>query len=247
MDIINLEKLPTYAQVALKPFLSEMVGLYRGDLVSIFSYGSVTGPDYDPRSSDINLCVVLKDVSLERLKPALPAVRKAMKSRVTAPLFLSPSYIKGSVDTFPIEFGSMRNTRLVLFGEDALAGIDPKKEDLRRECEAQLKGRLVTMRQAYLEQALDRKGIERVIKAAVKSLMPVFGAILMIKPGIAVPACKEKMIELVSSELKVDLSSVVEIIRDGKADGKIAGKKAEQILGEFISQVERLAEAVDKI
>ena len=247
MGIINLDKLPPYARAALAPFLEQLTSLYREELISVFAYGSVTGPDYNPHLSDINVGVVLKDVSLEKLRRVLPAVKKAMKSRVTAPLFLSPEYIKRSVDTFPIEFGSMRNTRLVLFGEDVLFGIDVKKEDLRRECEAQLKGRLVTVRQAYLEQAIERGGIERVIKAAVKSIVPVLGGILMMKPGVAVPASKEKIVELVATELKVDLSSLVAAIRDEKNDGKIAGKSAEQFLGEFLFQVEKLAEAVDKI
>lgn len=247
MGMINLEKLPPDAQSALKPFLEEVIRVYGEGLVSVFAYGSVTGPDYESRSSDINVGVVLKDVSLGSLSQSLPAVKKAMKRRVTTPLFLSQTYIKRSLDVFPIEFGSMRNTRLVLFGEDVLSGVTIRKDDLRRECETQLKGRLVTVRQAYLEQALDRKGLASVLKAALKSLYPVFGGILMMKPELSVPVGKEKMVELLEKELNVDLSSVVKILRDGKGDGKISGKNAEQFLEEFLFQIEKLAEAVDKI
>ncbi|MEA3489334.1 MAG: hypothetical protein U9R44_03200, partial [Candidatus Omnitrophota bacterium] len=67
MDIRNLEKLPDNARKVLSPFLDELFGIYREAIRSVFVYGSVTGRDYNPKTSDINMAVVLDDVSLGKL------------------------------------------------------------------------------------------------------------------------------------------------------------------------------------
>ena len=85
MNILNLEKLPVNARNVLRPFLEEMVEIYGEDIVSVFAYGSVTGPDYDPKRSDINVAVVLKEISFWKLKPALKTVRTASRRKITAP------------------------------------------------------------------------------------------------------------------------------------------------------------------
>lgn len=247
MEMRNLEKLPENARNALKPFLEELFKTYGEDLVSVFVYGSVTGPDYNPKTSDINLAVVMKEVSIEKLKASMKAIRRASSKKIAVPLFLSPSYIRMSLDTFPVEFMGMKDSRCVIYGEDVLADIEVEKEDLRRECEYQLKGKLLTIRQAYLEQASSRKGLERLIKASFRALIPVFQGVLRIKKGSDIPRKKEDMLSQVGKEFGIDVSSFLDILGDKKADGKIGGKTSESFLDSFLVQLESLSEAVDKM
>ena len=247
MNISNLEKIPVEAQNALKPFLEELFKIYGDEIQSVFVYGSVTGKDYDPKTSDINLAIVLKDVSLDKLKQVLKPVKTGIRRNITVPLFLTTSYIEGSLDTFPMEFSSMKDSRCVLFGDDVLERISVDREDLRRECEYQLKGKLLTIRQAYLEQALNRKGIEKLIKASFRSLMPVFQSILRLKSGQTPPRDKAEILSELGEEFGIDPASFLEVLRDKKTDGRIGEKPAESFLGNFLVQLERLSEAVDKL
>jgi hypothetical protein len=247
MDTKNMEKLPANAQKALEPFLGAVLEECGEDVVSILAYGSVTGADYSPKTSDINIAVVLKDASISRLKPLLKTVKKGIRSGITAPLFLTPTYIKMSLDTFPIEFSTMKDSRCVLFGEDALEDITVDTADLRRECEHQLKGKMIMIRQAYLEQALSRKGIEKVIKAAFRSLMPVFRSILRVKSGQTPPHDNAEVLSQMGEEFGVDPASFLEVLRDKKMDGRIGEKSAELFLEDFLSQLERLSHVVDNM
>ncbi|MDD3088956.1 MAG: hypothetical protein PHT95_03310, partial [Candidatus Omnitrophica bacterium] len=96
MDVMNLDRLPENAARRVKPYLEKLIGVYGDKLVSVFAYGSVTGEGYDPRNSDINLAVVLEEAYLPALKPVLSVVREGFKAGITAPLFLTPTYIKMS-------------------------------------------------------------------------------------------------------------------------------------------------------
>ncbi|MGB2662018.1 MAG: hypothetical protein WBD04_06510 [Candidatus Omnitrophota bacterium] len=244
MEIKNLEKLPVGVKNVLEPYLNEIIQAYDKDIVSIFAYGSVTGPDYNPKTSDINLAIVLKEVSLEKLKPVLKTAKSGMKRKVTAPLFLSPSYIKMSLDTFPMEFMSMKDSRLVLAGDDVLADVEVDKADLRRECEYQLKGKLLTIRQAYLEQGLNRKGLEGLVKNSFRALLPVFQNVLRLR-NESLPTGKEEILCQMGEEYDLDVSSFLEILRDKKTDGRIGGKPLEEFLEDFLKQLERLTDIVD--
>ena len=247
MDFKNLEKLPAAAARTLKPFLVKLLRISGENTVSVMAYGSVTGPDYDPKNSDINLAVFLKDVSLARLKPLLKLVRSGARKKITAPLFLTPDYVKMSLDTFPMELAAMKDTGCVLFGDDVLSGIAFDREDLRRECEYQLKGKLLTIRQAYLEQALDRRGLENLIKRSFRALAPVFQAMLGLRTGRAASLKKEDLLLAVAKEFNVDVTAFLEVLGDKKADGRIGGRDAEVFLSEFLAQLEKLSVIVDNL
>ncbi len=245
MDDKNMGKLPPKVQKLLKPYLEKLHDIYRDSIISIFAYGSVTGPDYNPKTSDVNVAIVLNDTSSRTLKSALETVRSGMRKKITAPLFLTPRYIKMSLDTFPMEFMNMKDTRLILFGDDILAGITVEKEDLRRECEYQLKGKLLTIRQAYLEQALNRKALERLIKMSLRALFPVFQNMLRMRLNVQPPLDKAEILRRLSEEFKIDVGPFARVLHDTKIDGHIAGRSAESFIDAFLSQLEGLSRIVD--
>ena len=244
MDIKNLEKLPVKIQNVVVSFLNELESAYGEDLVSVFAYGSASRADYNAKTSDINIAVVLKDISLETLKKAVKGIRIAVKRKIAVPLFLTPEYIKKSLDTFPIEFITMKDSRCVLLGEDSLKGVEVEKEDLRRECEYQLKGKLIMVRQAYLEQVLTKKNLELLIKKTFKSLMPVFQGVLRMKFANP-PSGKLEILTKLAKEFDIDMTSFIEVLRDKKTDGKIGDQDAENFLNDFLMKLRQLTEIVD--
>jgi len=245
MGLKNIDKLPENVQRVIAPYLEKLLELLKDGVVSVFAYGSVTGPEYDRKRSDINIAVVLKDASAENLKPVLRTVRGGLKKNITVPLFLTPSYIGMSMDTFPIEFMEMKDTRCVLFGEDILEDINTGKEDIRRECEYQIKGKLLALRQVYLEQALKPHALEKLIKRSLRSLFPVFRNILRIKNGkTPSPERAEVLCEL-SEEFGIDIAPFLDVLNDDRSDGRIGKRSAEKFIDMFITQLERLSAAVD--
>jgi hypothetical protein len=247
MNVFNMERLPVSVQKAVKPFLEDLLAGLNDNVVSIFVHGSATGEDYDAKTSDINIGFVLKDVSISAIKSVIKKVRTALKKKITVPLFLSQEYINKSLDTFPMEFLEMKETGIVVYGENVLDSIDVKKEDLRRECEYQLKGKLITIRQAFLEQALSRRGLEILLKQSLNSLFPVFRTILRLKADKTLVLNKEETLEALSGGCKVDVSSFMEVYKDKKSDGRIGGKPAEEFIEAFLIELNRLSEIVDEM
>jgi predicted nucleotidyltransferase len=243
----NLEKLPERAQKVLKPYVKKLLEIYESDVLSIFAYGSVTSMDYEPRTSDINIAVVMKDLPVHKLKRSLGLVRSGRRKGITAPLFLTPEYVRMSLDAFPIEFMNMKDTRLVLLGGDVLADITVNEEDLRKECEYYLKGKLIALRQAYLERALNLRSLEGLLKAALKSLIPVFRNMLRIKTKMSPPVYKAEILKGISETFGIDMESFQKVFEASRAKRYMGKRTAEEAISSFVDGLAKLSLMVDKI
>jgi len=238
--------LPVEVPKIIEPYCREMLKLHGDNLDSIIVYGSATGRDYLPRRSNINLLLVFKRLELSDLKKSLKLVAKGRKKRIIAPLFLTDKHMETSSDTFPIEFLEMKENHVLIYGKDVLEGLEISWNNIRLQCEQQLKGKLIRLRQAYLEIGLRKKGVESLLIESFTSLIPTFRNMLRLKKK-EVPGEKEKVVKELSSQFKVDEEVFLSILRDKQGDEKIGGMKAEDFLGRYLEEIRKLAIAVDEL
>lgn len=245
-DLVNLEKLPPPVKEKVVPFCRELRELHGDNLVGICVYGSATGSDFVAKRSNINLLVVFTELRAQDLKKSLKLVNRGIKQGIVAPLFLTLDYIASSLDSFPIEFLEMKESHMLIHGEDPLGEISIEREDIRRQCERELKGKLTRLRQAYLEIGLKARGIEALLKESLSSLIPIFRNMLRLK-GVLPPLGKEEVISSFASEFGVDRDVFLAVWRDKKGDERIGRERAEDFFGKYIGAIERLSAEVDKL
>jgi hypothetical protein len=246
MQIKNIEALHPSVRSDVEEFARRLSGRLGDNLNAISAYGSVTGPDFVPGKSDVNLIAVLNAISRENLAALFDAVKWGRKRRIVPPLLLTPDYIKASRDVFPIEFMDIKRSQAVLYGDDHFSFLELDPAHVRLECETQLKGALLRTRQAYLEIGMDKKGAEEVLHAAVNSLLPVFRAMLTLKECEA-PGPKTEVVERLGETFGLDMQPVRAVLMDKAGDEKIGGEEAHLVLGGFISVVTGLAGLVDRL
>ena len=122
-------------------FLTE-VDTALGSSYSAVLYGSAARGDFVPGRSDINLMLVLEQVTppvLRSLGRAFAGWRKAMRE---PPLLLSRSEWNRATDAFPIEITDMRLSYQVLRGADPVQGVEVDRTDLRKALEREFRGKL---------------------------------------------------------------------------------------------------------
>jgi len=245
-DFKNIDCLPEALRKPMRAYLQELVTLHNGNIISINVYGSAVGSDYVKGKSDINTLVVFKDLEFTDLKKSLKLISGGISKKITAPLFLTRRHIETSLDVFPVEFLDLKDAHVLLYGEDILSQLDITDSNLRFVCEQQIKGKLIRLRQAYLEVGLKKKGIEALLKESFRSLMPIFRNCLRLK-GVTPPLEKEKILIEVSKNFGMDSETLLAIFKDRQDDEKIAGKDVEVFLEKFIAQLKALAQAIDAL
>ena len=246
MKLNNLDRLRPEAANDVREYVEELVGVLGEDATAVLAFGSVTGLDYVPGQSDVNLALLVRTAELTLLDRCLEAVAAGFKRRIVAPLFLTREYIARSQDVFPVEFLDMKETGVVLYGEDFLAGLELAPAWLRLECEQQLKSSLLRTRQAFLEIGRSKGGLERVLTQSLNSLVPLFRAMLAMR-GLELPRTKREIVTSLCRELSVPDTAFLEILTLRAAGENLKVGRARGLLSDYVTAVEKLASIVDTL
>ena len=218
--------------------------LFGDDLVSVILYGSSVTKEYDPNKSDLNFLIVLSEEGIERLHLAHELVARWRKKKVGTPLFLTKDYIDFSLDTFPIEFLNIKLNRQVIAGEDVLAGISFKRDFIRMEGERELKGKLLLLRQRYVETRGKRKVLKELISASLPTFIFVFKGLLYLLDK-EVPETKEQTITILSQELKLDQELFTSLLQLEAGTFKYSRQELGDLFKRYLKEIRRLALLMD--
>ena len=218
--------------------------VFGDDLVSVILYGSSVTKEYDPNKSDLNFLIVLSEEGIERLHLAHELVARWRKKKVGTPLFLTKDYIDFSLDTFPIEFLNIKLNRQVIAGEDVLAGISFKRDFIRMEGERELKGKLLLLRQRYVETRGKQKVLEELISASLPTFIFVFKGLLYLL-GKEVPETKEQTISILSKELKLDQELFTSLLHIKGGTLKYSRQQIGDLFQRYLKEIRKLALLMD--
>ena len=248
-ELIHLDKLPVDVKRKIVPFMQELLAIHQDNITSIFIYGSATGINYLPKISNINSAIIFKRLRFEQLQDSLSAVSKAVKQKMTAPLFLTQDQIHSTMDIFSIEFLEMKENHVLIYGEDILSSLEIPLQYLRLFCEQQIHGKLIRIRQSYLEVGLDHKQMESLLKDSLTALIPIFRTLIRLKkktPHLS----KHKIFEQLCEEFQLDSDILKTIYRHTIQEEKIVRDKIDFFVGEYLKELEKLASvasAIDRI
>ena len=220
--------------------------VYGDDLVSIVLYGSATGKDYRPGKSDINFMIVLSEEGIERLDRAFEVVKKWRKRNVAIPLFLTENYVETSTDVFPIEYLNFKGNFGPVYGKDLLKDLSFKREFIRRQCEREIMGKLLLLREAYLETSGKGRALKGVISQSIRAFIAIFEALLHVK-GLELPKEKLQIIQATAQAFDID-SSVFEKLLDVKDDKiKPGDDEMRGLFQKYLAEVRKLSKQVDAL
>jgi predicted nucleotidyltransferase len=164
-------------QSLLDPFLADTDRVL-GDRYSAVLYGSAARGEFVPGRSDINVLMVLDDVtpaSLRALAASFDAWRKAAQE---PPLLLSRSEWLGAADAFPIEISDMRSAYRILRGADPLGLVAVERADLRRALEREFRGKVLRLRQGYVTLSNDPAALSGVAVESAGTMLVLYRALL---------------------------------------------------------------------
>ena len=235
---------PTKPDEVFDQFNSDIEQLFGSEVVSIILFGSAATKEYIPKKSDINFLVVLSEKGIARIKEVQNFVVRWRKRKISLPLFLSREYIEASLDSYPIEFFNMQLAYRVIKGEDVLKDLKIKRDDLRLQCERELKGNLLKLRQTFIETGGKAKGLQQLVIDSVISFSSIFKALLFLK-GTKVPETKQAVMLSTCREFELDegLFSVLLSVR--RFEIKLSREQLELHVQRYIDEIEKLSIAVD--
>jgi len=227
----------------LQEFILGLKDIYQEELVSIILYGSAVSGEFIEKHSNLNLLVVLENTNLENLKRA---ARFINKFRIISPLFLTEDYIKRSTDVFPIEFLDIQENYSILYGRDILKEINVDISNLRFQCEQELKAKLISLKQLCLRINRDKTALKDLLLRSITSILHILRNVLRLK-GKKPPYKKEDILKELAAEFEIDMGMWEEILAAKNKQIKLRNKDIENLFVNFISELEKIVDTVDRL
>ena len=239
-------KIPNRPEEIFDELKQDYIALFGDDLVAIILYGSGARGEYVPKKSDINLLIVLSDNGIERLGDATDAAAKWRKRNVRVPLVMTRGYIQSSLDAFPLEFFNIKSAYQVIQGEDILKDVVIQKEDLRLQCERELKAKLLLLRESFLEANNKSHLLRELVAQSLSAFISIFKALLYLK-GDEVPEKNEAVLSATVQSFGLDREIFQTLWYIKRGEKKSDRGALKEIVQKYISEIRGLSTQVDQM
>lgn len=220
--------------------------LFGDDLISIILYGSGASVDYVPGRSDVNIMIVLSETGIESLDLTFEVIDKWKKRNVATPLFLTEEYVRTSQDVFPLEYLNFKNNHRTIYGKDILKDLSFDRRFLRLQCERELKGKLLLLREAFLETRGKGKNLQQLIEQSVHAFIAIFSGLLYLK-GEEVPGQKREIVRLACKAFDVDRELFENLLNIKEKKIRPTAAELTKLFKSYLSEVKKLWQLVDTL
>jgi len=231
-------------------FMDEFVEKLRAaageNLVSIVLYGSAAEGEFHPEYSDLNTLCLLRDASFASLGKIAGVVEWWRGKKHHPPLVLTETDLRTSADVFSIEFVDMKTRYRVLYGEDVLRNLEVPMHLHRSQLEYELREKLFLLRQHLLVAGNNEKELWEVMLNSLSSFTTLIRHVL-IEMGEQGRKHSREAVQELAGRLNFGSSAFVQLtdVRAKKVDRKQF--RAVEIAGQYLSAIEKVTAAVDRM
>jgi predicted nucleotidyltransferase len=162
------------AEKQITDFVNRLKQAGGANLECVALFGSAATGEFHADYSDINILCVVNEVSALVLEKLAPVINAWTKKKYPAPLIFSHTELKQSTDVFAIEMLDIRQRHRVLYGEDIFTGLNIPMDRHRVQLEHELRTKLLTLRQSYVQAVGDDKRIRRLMLDSVSNFSTLF-------------------------------------------------------------------------
>ena len=230
----------------LEGFVQDVRDLYADELLAILLYGSAATGEHVAGRSDINTAIVLRHMTPPLLRQAAGRLRDWHRQGFATPMFFDPVYLHASLDVFAIEFLDMQERHRVLWGSDLFAELSIGRANLRFQCEQELRGKLLRLRQSYVESAHAPSELERILGMAMSSVV-VLARTLLRLGGLEPSGGAETVLERVQTRFGASSVSLRKAWKLKRGEIRMTGSNLEALYQEVLEEVEGLVRVVDAL
>jgi predicted nucleotidyltransferase len=239
-----MAKIPKEPKEIFPSIIDDFKQLFGDDLVSIILYGSAASGEYVPGKSDINFMIVLSEAAIDSLDRTFQAIAKWRKRNIATPLFVTEQYLHTSLDAFPVEYLNFQSNYELVYGKDILRDLAFDTRLLRLQCEREIKGKLLLLREAYLETRGKGRHLQELISQSIQAFIAIFNGLLYIK-GKEIPRRKRDVIQQVCEIFEMDGALFEKLLDIKEKKVKLSGTELTGLFRTYLKEVRRLWKVVD--
>ena len=170
--------LPEEVQGHIEKIMDQFHQDWSADVDGLVLFGSAARGDFIAGRSNINLLVVVRDLSVEFMQGMGRFHRQWGKHQIVAPLVMTKDDLGRSSRLFPLEFLQMTQHHVVLAGENPFAEFSLDTARLGWQCEQELMANLFRLRQRFIEGEARIEAIQALLLLSITAVLPCIRGLL---------------------------------------------------------------------
>ena len=174
------------AVMTLDTFAGQVAQALGARLVSLLVYGSAARAGGPRRDGSIDTLLIADGVDERLLTTLAPVVKEWQKAGHAPPIILSDREWHSSADAFAIEYEDIRAAHRIVAGRDPWATVSVQRDDVQRQLEHELIGKLVRLRQGDVGALDDGRRLTALIAGSAASFLTMLRTTLRLA-GTPVP------------------------------------------------------------
>jgi hypothetical protein len=180
-------------------------------LISLVVYGSAARSGGPPGDRSVDTVLIADGVDDRLLATLAPIVGAWVRAGHPPPIVLSDAEWRASADAFAIEYEEIQAAHRLLAGRDPWGGVTVQREDVQRQLEHELVGKLIRLRQGYVATLDDAAQLTAVVAGSASGFLTMLRTTLRLA-GTPVPESAAEMVLAAAAVVgfpAADLSDVV--------------------------------------
>lgn len=192
----------------IENFVEKLIDTLGEKLKSCIVYGSVAKGTYKEGISDINMIVLLEEISFEEIEKIKNNLSKIAYKNLIKVFFFTEWFFSSSSDVFPIEWKDIKENHILVYGEDITENITINEENLRIQLEKESKLNYLNFQQGLLFD----KDILFVLSNSIKNLKIILKDIdILTEEKIEMPEYFKKIEAAEKGEEKISKNELREV------------------------------------
>ena len=184
---LTLPNAPPTVVTALERLTDDLTRTAGSNFAGLILYGGVARGRYRPGKSDVNVVVLLREMSGPALTAIAPSLRTARRTAAIVPMILTPAEVPATALVFPTKFLDIQDRHVVLSGGDPFASLEIPRERLSWRIVQDLRNMALRLRQRFVA-TLNDPTAQAASLAAMTRPLAIAAAALLRLAGHPVPS-----------------------------------------------------------
>lgn len=234
------------AEKQITDFVNSLKLAAGANLECVALFGSAASGEFHADYSDLNILCVVRELSAAVLAKLAPAIVGWTKSKFPAPLIFSRAELEQSTDVFAIEMLDIRRHHRILHGEDLFANLSVPMNLHRLQLEHNLRTKLLTLRQSYIQAVGDDKRVRRLMLDSVSNFATLFRHTLIAMGDQPVPG-KADNIRRLAERTSFDPGIFLKLLQVRERTANENEIEATSAFAQYLDGINTVVQAVDAL
>jgi predicted nucleotidyltransferase len=234
------------AEKQIAEFVGRLKQAAGSNLECVVLFGSAASGEFHSEFSDINILCVLRELSAATLVALAPTINAWTKQKFPAPLLFSRTELEHSTDVFAIEMLDICQRHRVLHGEDIFASLHVPMNLHRVQLEHNLRTKLLTLRQTYVQAVGDTNRVRRLMLDSISNFGTLFRHTL-IAMGDQPTGSKAENIKKLAERIKFDPEIFLLLLLVRARAAKESEIDSSAGFAQYLAGIDKVVQAVDAL